>query len=213
MFSVARNRAPQTGIGIKGAIIRIGGHKAAVLAGNAGDQEKALELVHQSERVREAAGEETMGDCAYGDGRTRRAFVEEERVLTAKVPVSTNGACFPKREFAIDLERREARCPAGQTTREYHTAGEGGGGRYVFTAAPGQDRSLRGQCVRAGGAHGHDPSGKTLAATSPGSQPNRGGAEELAGAGGGEASHRPLGAVRDSQESVFSGGREPVCKW
>jgi hypothetical protein len=45
--------------------------------GNAGDQEKALELVHQSERVMEVEGEETVGDCAYGGGPTRRAFAEE----------------------------------------------------------------------------------------------------------------------------------------
>jgi len=40
-----------------------------VLAGNAGDQEKALDLVHQSERVMEAEVVETVGDCAYGAGR------------------------------------------------------------------------------------------------------------------------------------------------
>ena len=40
-----------------------------VLAGNAGDQEKALELVQQSERVLEAKVEETVGDCAYGGAR------------------------------------------------------------------------------------------------------------------------------------------------
>jgi len=88
-----------------------------VLAGNAGDQEKALELVQQSERVMEAEVVETVGDCAYGGGPTRRAFAEEERVLTAKVPASRNGDCFPKREFVIDLEKKEVRCPAGQTTK------------------------------------------------------------------------------------------------
>src|SRR6202011_4869448 len=76
-----------------GAGKRFNGHKAAVavemesqlisavevLAGNAGDQEKALELVQQSERVLEAKVEETVGDCAYGGGPTRRAFAEEER--------------------------------------------------------------------------------------------------------------------------------------
>ena len=123
---------PEMRHGRKSASKRFNGHKAAlavdlesqlitgveVLAGNAGDQEKALDLVHQSERVMEAEVVETVGDCAYGGGPTRRAFAQEERKLTAKVPVSTNGDCFPKREFAIDLEKLEVRCPAGQTTND-----------------------------------------------------------------------------------------------
>jgi hypothetical protein len=151
--------------GRKSARKRFNGHKAAlavdlesqlitgveVLAGNAGDQEKALELVHQTERVMEAEVVETVGDCAYGGGPTRRAFAEEERKLTAKVPASSNGACFPKREFAIDLEEMEGRCPAGQTTNDYRSAGEGQGGRLVFAAATCQSCSLRSQCVRGKG--------------------------------------------------------------
>ena len=144
---------------------RFNGHKAAVavemesqlisgvevLAGNAGDQEGALELVHQSERVLETAVEETVGDCAYGGGPTRKAFAEEDRVLTAKVPVSRNGKCFPKSEFVIDLEGMEARCPAGQTTRDYRSAGEDRGGQFVFAAAACQCCLLRTQCLRGQG--------------------------------------------------------------
>jgi hypothetical protein len=156
---------PEMRHGRKSASKRFNGHKAAVavdiesqlisavevLPGNAGDQEKALELVHQTERVMEAEVKETVGDCAYGGGPTRRAFAEEERVLTAKVPASTNGACFPKSEFAIDLEKREVRCPAGQTTNEYRSAGEGQGGRFVFAAATCQACPWRAQCVRGQG--------------------------------------------------------------
>ena len=72
----------------KSASKRFKGHKAAlavevdsqlisgveVLAGNARDQEKALALLEQSERVMEVEVEETVGDCAYGGGPTRRAF-------------------------------------------------------------------------------------------------------------------------------------------
>ena len=153
---------PEMRHGRKSASQRFNGHKAAVavdmesqlisgvevLAGNAGDQAKALDLVHQSERVMEAQVEETVGDCAYGGGPTRRAFAAEERVLTAKVPARTNGDCFPKSEFAIDLEKREVRCPAGQTTRDYRSAGAGQGGRFVFAATPCQACPLRSQCVR-----------------------------------------------------------------
>jgi hypothetical protein len=156
---------PEMRHGRKSASKRFNGHKAAVavdlesqliggvevLPGNAGDQEKALELVHQTERVMEAEVKETVGDCAYGGGPTRRAFAEEERLLTAKVPVRTNGDCFPKSEFAIDLEKREVRCPAGQTTNDYRSAGEGQGGRFVFAAATCQTCPLRSQCVRGQG--------------------------------------------------------------
>jgi hypothetical protein len=162
---VASVHDPEMRHGRKSASQRFNGHKAAVavdlesqligavevLAGNAGDQEKALELVHQSERVMQAEVEETVGDCAYGGGPTRRAFAEEERVLTAKVPASSNGACFPKSEFAIDLEKMEVRCPAGQTTKDYRSAGEGRGGRFVFAAAACQACPLRSPCVRGKG--------------------------------------------------------------
>jgi hypothetical protein len=152
---------PEMRHGRKSASKLFNGHKAAVavdmasqliggvavLAGNAGDQEKALELVHETERVMEAKVEETVGDCAYGGGPTRRAFADEDRVLTAKVPVTSNGNCFPKTEFAIDLEKMEARCPAGQTTNDYRSAGEGEGGRFQFAAATCQSCPLRAQCV------------------------------------------------------------------
>ena len=85
-----------------------------VLPGHAGDQQKALEMVEQSERVMEAKVEETLGDCAYGGGPRRRALAEAERPLTAKVPASHNGDCFPKSELAIDLERMEARSRRGR---------------------------------------------------------------------------------------------------
>lgn len=156
---------PEMRHGRKSASKRFNGHKAAVavdmesqliggvevLAGNAGDQEKALELVHQTERVMEAQVEETVGDCAYGGGPTRRAFAEENRVLTAKVPVTSNGDCFPKTDFVIDLDKMEVRCPAGQTTNDYRSSGEGQGGRFEFAAATCQDCPLRAQCVRGQG--------------------------------------------------------------
>jgi Transposase DDE domain/Transposase domain (DUF772) len=119
-----------------------------VLAGNAGDQEKALALVHQAERVMQAKVEETVGDCAYGGGPTRKAFAEEGRLLTAKVPVSHNGDCFPKTAFVIDLDRMQVSCPAGRTSRNYSASGQNRAGRFVFAAADCRACSLRSQCVR-----------------------------------------------------------------
>ncbi len=156
---------PEMRHGRKSASKRFNGHKAAVavemesqlitgvevLAGNAGDQEKALELVQQSERVLEAKVEETVGDCAYGGGPTRRVFAEEERILTAKVPARHNRNCFSKSEFEIDLDQMEVRCPAGQSTRDYRSAGEGRGGQFLFSQAGCQACPLRSQCVRGQG--------------------------------------------------------------
>ncbi len=151
--------------GRKSASKTFNGHKAAVavdmesqlicgvevLAGNAGDQEKALDLVHQAERVTEAKVEETVGDCAYGGSPTRKAFADEQRQLTAKVPTSHNGECFPKSAFAIDLDRMEVRCPAGQTTTAYESQGIRRGGHFLFPDATCQACSLRSQCVRGQG--------------------------------------------------------------
>ena len=151
--------------GRKSASKTFNGHKTAVavdmesqlicgvevLAGNAGDQEKALDLVHQAERVTEAQVEETVGDCAYGGGPTRKAFADEDRLLTAKVPTSHNGECFPKSAFAIDLDRMEVRCPAGQTTTEYESQGTRRGGHFLFPDATCQACSLRSQCLRGQG--------------------------------------------------------------
>jgi hypothetical protein len=122
-----------------------------VLAGNAGDQEKALDLVHQAERVMEAQVEETVGDCAYGGGPTRQAFADEQRMLTAKVPNIHNGECFPKTAFAIDLDRMEVRCPAGKTTTAYESSGANSGGRFRFAQATCQSCCLRSQCIKATG--------------------------------------------------------------
>jgi len=156
---------PEMRHGRKSASKKFNGHKAAVavdiesqlitgvevLPGNAGDQEKALELVEQSERVMQAEVQETVGDCAYGGGPTRRAFAEQNRPLTAKVPALHNGDCFPKTEFAIDLEQMEVRCPAGQTTRDYRSAGENKGGQFAFAAATCAACPLRSGCVRGQG--------------------------------------------------------------
>ena len=156
---------PEMRHGRKSASKRFNGHKAAVavemdsqlicgvdvLAGNAGDQEQALALVHQSERVMDTSVEETVGDCAYGGGPTRKAFADEQRRLTAKVPASHNRDCFPKRAFAIDLEHMAVGCPAGHTTTEYQSSGANRGGRFVFAAANCQACPLRSQCVRGQG--------------------------------------------------------------
>ena len=130
---------------------------ADVLAGNAHDHERALELVEQVEANAELVVEETVGDCAYGDGETRRTFAEAGRKLVAKVATRRGGAQFPKEDFRIDLEAMSCVCPAGQQTQKVVSISSGD--RYGapgiplrafrFDATVCDVCPLRSSCVRA----------------------------------------------------------------
>jgi len=147
---------PEMRHGHKSSSNRFDGHKAAVavdtdsqlitavdvLPGNAPDNTKALELVEQSEENTGIEIEETIGDCAYGDGATRKAFAEAERALVAKVPGRPNKARFPKEDFKIDLEAGTCTCPAGKVTRR------------VITATTRIDHSGQAYCVKGFHFHG-----------------------------------------------------------
>ena len=145
---------PEIRHGHKSSSVRFDGSKAAVavdtdsqlitaadvIPGNAPDNTGALELVEQSEENTACPVDETMGDCAYGDGATRQAFVDAGRTLIAKVPGRPNKAYFPKEDFKIDLEAGTCTCPAGQVTQvrrrlKSHPDGQGGWQRpwgFVF---------------------------------------------------------------------------------
>jgi transposase len=88
---------------------------ATVVAGNAPDKEEALALVEQSEANTGVEVEETIGDCAYGDGETRQEFADARCDLVAKVPAQTNGRHFAKVDFQIDPVAKTCSCPAGHT--------------------------------------------------------------------------------------------------
>jgi hypothetical protein len=123
---------PEMCHGRKSARRRFDGHKAAiavdpesrlitavdVLAGNAPDYERALELVEQAEANADVEVKETVGDCAYGDSNTRQTFAKAGRKLVAKVASRRGQAQFPKEDFQIDLESMSCTCPAGQQTRK-----------------------------------------------------------------------------------------------
>jgi hypothetical protein len=146
---------PEMRHGHKSRHKRFDGHKAAVavdtdfqlitavdvLPGNARDSVGALELVEQSEDNTGVKVEETIGDCAYGDGATRQAFAQAERTLVAKVPGRPDKAHFPKEDFHIDLEAGTCTCPAAKVTRR------------VITATTRIDHS--GQACRVQGFHFH----------------------------------------------------------
>lgn len=167
---------PQMRHGHKSKSKRFDGHKLAVavdgesqlitavevLAGNAPDSDQALELVEQTEENTQLEVEETIGDCAYGDGVTRRAFAEAGRKLIARVPGCTSGQYLAKEDFSIDLETLTCRCPAGQETRTLVTRGrrkDRSGRReprraFQFDPALCAHCPLRPRCVRAGPGKG-----------------------------------------------------------
>jgi hypothetical protein len=150
---------PQMRHGRKSAQKRFDGHKAAVavdtdehlitavdvLAGNAPDDQDALELVEQTEQATGCAVEETDGDCAYGDGETRAAFAEAGRTLRAKVPTVSNGGRFPKTAFTIDRAAGTCTCPGKQTTADLRPNGERR--TFHFAAAACAACPFRVQCV------------------------------------------------------------------
>ena len=123
---------------------------AAVLPGNAQDDEQAPELVEQSEATTGCAVEESLGDGAYGDGETRQAFAEAGRTLIAKVSAEGTTGQFPKRAFIIDLEAGTCACPGGQQTGDLRPL-KGGGGLFHFAAAGCGVCPLRPQCVKGSG--------------------------------------------------------------
>jgi hypothetical protein len=162
---------PEMRHGRKSARRRFDGHKAAiavdpesqlitaadVLAGNAPDHERALQLVQQAEANAAVAVEETVGDCAYGDSNTRQTFAEAGRKLVAKVANRRGGAQFPKDDFRIDLQSMSCVCPAGQKTQKVVSISSGD--RYGapglplrafrFDAAICDGCPLRSSCMRA----------------------------------------------------------------
>jgi len=121
---------PEMRHGHKSASKRFEGFKAAVavdpdtqlitavdmLSANAADSEQALELVEASEANTGIEVEETIGDCAFGDGVTREIFEQAGRKLVARVARPNNQGQFPKEAFAMDLEAGTCTCPAGQVT-------------------------------------------------------------------------------------------------
>jgi hypothetical protein len=120
---------PEMRHGRKSSSRRFDGHKAAigvddesqlitgvdVLPGNAADASPALPLTEASEHNTGLEVEETVGDCAFGDGNTRQEFADGDRKLVSKVPNTGRKDQIHKSEFRIDLEAMTCTCPAGHT--------------------------------------------------------------------------------------------------
>lgn len=155
---------PEMRAGHKSASNKFNGHKASlavdgengvivaadVLPGNAPDATGVLTLVEASEANSGLDVETTIGDCAYGDGSTRRAFADEGRELVAKTPKPANRGVFPKQAFTIDLEAGTVTCPAGHTTDRWRKARSGVHHvrQYTFPASLCGDCALRERCTK-----------------------------------------------------------------
>jgi hypothetical protein len=167
---------PEMRHGRKSRSKRFDGHKAAiavdaesqlitavdVLAGNAPDNERALELVQDSEQNTRLEVAETIGDCAYGDGQTRQEFADAERRLVAKVPSHGSRDQISKDAFRINLDEMSCTCPAEQTTSHLIRQGswQGRDGErhpdqaFLFAADVCSRCPLRSACVKAKGHKG-----------------------------------------------------------
>jgi transposase len=121
---------PEMRHGRKSKRSRFDGHKAAlavdtetgliteadVIAGNAPDNENALELVTGTEENTGCEVDQSIGDCAYGDGATRAKFAEAQRDLVARTPGRPEGQ-LSKDEFSIELQGDRVTCPGGHTVQ------------------------------------------------------------------------------------------------
>ena len=138
---VAKNRIvsvsdPETRHGRKSAHQRFDGHKATVaadvetglitdvdvLAGNAHDSEKVMEVMERSEEATGSEVETVIGDSAYGTGGVRQQMADAGRQVVAKVPPRPNTGKFTKEDFQIDLRNNRVTCRAGQVCTTFHVA-------------------------------------------------------------------------------------------
>lgn len=127
---------------------------ADVLPGDAPDNKDTLKQIEAAEANTGMTVEETLGDCAYGDGGTRQEFAEASRTLIAKVPSERRrGENFPKSRFTIDLINNTVTCPGGHTASKYQL-GLKGAKVFAFGSVCASC-PLRAQCTES-------PQGRTL---------------------------------------------------
>lgn len=162
---------PEMRHGRKSSSRRFDGHKAAIgvdadsqlitavdiFPGNATDASPALPLTEASEQNTRLEVEETVGDCAFGDGNTRQVFADAQRKLVAKVADHGRRDQIHKSQFHIDLEAMTCTCPAGHTTANLISMGswvDRQGQKqpkksFAFPAAVCAACPLRPQCIKA----------------------------------------------------------------
>jgi hypothetical protein len=153
--------------GRKSSHNRFNGHKAAIavdtqtqlitavdiLPGNCHDHTGALDLVTQSEENTAGTVSLTLGDCAYGDGGTRKQFRDAGRELLAKAPhAGGKEGKFSKDDFRISADTKSVICPKGHRTSTWTKGAQSGSGAYyrdfVFPKNKCRSCPLAAQCVK-----------------------------------------------------------------
>ncbi len=170
---------PEMRHGHKSSKGRFDGHKGVVVAdtesqlitavdvipGNAHDSAAATELIAQSEENVGLAVGETVGDCAYGTGESRREFSESGRKIIAPVPAAPKQGRIPKDEFRIGRKEDRVTCPAGCTTRHFtwvNLPAKANGRRYRVKRFHFPEERCRGCPLRARCVKGKGPRTITL---------------------------------------------------
>lgn len=108
-----------------------------VTPGNSGDAEATEKLLadvlHREPEVNKAAGVEAYGDASYGtaDNVEKLEAAGIEANVKVQAPSAAKGK-YSKEQFAIDLEGKTVRCPAGHAVPI--TASKDGGGVVMFGA-------------------------------------------------------------------------------
>jgi hypothetical protein len=153
--------------GRKSSHNRFNGHKATIavdtqsqlitavdiLPGNSHDHTGSLDLVTQTEENTAGTVSLTLGDCAYGDGATRKEFQDAGRELLAKAPhAGGKEGKFSKDDFRISADTKSVTCPKGVRTSTWSKGGQTGSGAYYrnFLFPKNKCRScpLAAQCVK-----------------------------------------------------------------
>jgi hypothetical protein len=146
---------------------RFNGHKAAIavdtqsqlitavdiLPGNSHDHTGSLDLVAQTEENTAGTVSLTIGDCAYGDGGTRKEFQDAGRELLAKAPrAGQQEGKFSKDDFRISADTKSVICPKGHRTSTWRKGAQSGSGAYyrdfVFPKNKCRSCPLAAQCVK-----------------------------------------------------------------
>lgn len=169
---VAKNRIcstadPDMRHGRKSSSNRFDGHKAALavdtesqlitavelLPGNSHDHTGAMDLVEATERNTGADVSATLGDCAYGDGATRKEFREADRALVAKAPsLPEREGKFSKDDFSVNAQLTSVTCPGKVRSTHYTKGAKSPTGEHyrIFHFPRGSCRAcpLAAQCVK-----------------------------------------------------------------
>lgn len=122
----------------------------AVSPASAGDGSLLPELLAQQQESGLSANR-VVGDQAYGGGALREALARQGVEVVAKVAPVHNGPYFSKDAFAIDLDARTVRCPAGQVALIPHRVRVGQVQSVSFSTAVCSVCPLHDECARGRG--------------------------------------------------------------